>query len=70
MLQQLQQTISEFEEKDATAQRLLEDQKGLAESLSAQVAQLKVDCAKYAENVKTLSHSNKIKDRGRYRDRG
>ena len=50
-------------------QEVFDERKKTLEALAMQLAQLKTEHAKNADYVKTLLHSNKMKDRGRNAER-
>ena len=65
----LEKEVGERREREEALEREKEEQKKTLEALAVQLAQLKTEHAKNVDYVKTLLHSNKMKDRGRNAER-
>lgn len=69
-MNRLEKEVGERRAREEALEREKEEQKKTLEALAVQLAQLKTEHAKNADYVKTLLHSNKMKDRGRNAGRG
>lgn len=64
-VKRLEREVEEGREREEGLEREKEEQKKAMETMAVQLAQLKTEHAKNVDYVKTLLHSNKMKDRGR-----
>lgn len=64
-MNRLESEVAERREREEALEREKEEQKAEMEAMAVQLAQLKSEHAKNVDYVKTLLHSNKMKDRGR-----
>lgn len=64
-MNRLEGETAERRGREEALEREKEEQRKAMETMAVQLAQAKTENAKNADYVKTLLHSNKMKDRGR-----